>query len=117
MPSAREVLDHSRKVFGVANSSHGAEAWSTRTLGSSEAADTGPRRLPRRWRPLVKPVSSAAVAVTALGLLLAWMGGALRGQVRPGELSPARPSAAGRTVVAVERVRGEETATAVGSVQ
>lgn len=45
------------------------------------------------------------------------MGGALRERVRPGEVPTARPSAAGRTVVPVERVRGEETATAVGSVQ
>src|SRR5262245_60064339 len=72
---------------------------------------------PRRWRQLVQSVASAAVAVSAFGLFLAWMGGALREKVRPGEVTPARPSAAGRTVVPVERARGEETATAVGSVQ
>jgi membrane fusion protein, multidrug efflux system len=72
---------------------------------------------PRRWQQLVKSAASAAVAVSAFGLFLAWMGGALREKVRPGEVPPARPSAAGRTVVLVESVRGEETATAVGSVQ
>src|SRR5262245_62373956 len=72
---------------------------------------------PRRWTQLVKSAASAVIAVSAFGLFLAWMGGALRGKVRPGELPPTRPSAAGRTVVPVERIRGEETATAVGSVR
>jgi multidrug efflux system membrane fusion protein len=60
---------------------------------------------------------SATAAVAALGLFLAWMGGAFRDTVRPGEVPAGRPSAAGRTLATVERVRGEETATAVGSVQ
>src|SRR5947207_2901855 len=45
------------------------------------------------------------------------MGGAFRDQVRPGERPAGRPAAAGRTLATVERVRGEETATAVGSVR
>jgi membrane fusion protein (multidrug efflux system) len=60
---------------------------------------------------------SAAGAVAALGLFLAWMGGAFRDKVRPGEVPVPRPSAAGRSLAPVEKVRGEETATAVGSVQ
>jgi membrane fusion protein, multidrug efflux system len=73
--------------------------------------------LSRPWRQRVKSAASTAVVVSAFGLFLAWMGGALHEKVRPGELPRVRPSAAGRTVVPVERVRGEETATAVGSVQ
>jgi RND family efflux transporter MFP subunit len=60
---------------------------------------------------------SAVAAVAALSLFLAWMGGAFRDKVRPGELPVGRPSAAGRTLVSVEKVRGEDTAAAVGSVQ
>src|SRR5262249_31039101 len=53
----------------------------------------------------------------ALGLLLAWMGGTFRDRIRPGEVPAGRPSAAARTLVTVEQVRGEETATTVGSIQ
>jgi RND family efflux transporter MFP subunit len=60
---------------------------------------------------------SAVAAVAVLSLFLAWMGGAFRDKVRPGELPVGRPSAAGRTLVSVEKVRGEDTAAAVGSVQ
>jgi RND family efflux transporter MFP subunit len=94
MASTREALDHPREFLVM-----------------------GTHRPPHRWRQLVKSAASAAAAVSAFGLFLAWMGGALREKVRPGELPPARPSAAGRTVVPVEQVRGEETATAVGSVR
>jgi RND family efflux transporter MFP subunit len=72
---------------------------------------------PRRWRRLVRSAAFAAAAVAAFGLLLAWTGGALREKVRSGGVPPVRPSAAGRDVVPVERVRGEETASAVGSVR
>lgn len=76
-----------------------------------------PQPQPRRWWRVARSVGSAAVAVAALGLFLAWMGGAFRDKTRPGEVPAARPSAAGRTLVAVEKVRGEDTASAVGSVQ
>jgi membrane fusion protein (multidrug efflux system) len=76
---------------------------------------TAPR--PRRWWRAVRSIVSAIVAVAALGVFLAWMGGAFREKVRPGELTAGRPSAAGRTLVSVEKVRGEDTAAAVGSVQ
>jgi len=62
-------------------------------------------------------VASAAAAISAFGLFLAWMGGAFREKVRAGEVLPVRPSAAGRTIVMVERVRGEEMTLVVGSVQ
>ena len=71
----------------------------------------------RRWPQVIRSIASAVVAASAFGLFLAWMGGALAAKVRPGEVPPTRPPAAGRTVVQVERVRGAETATAVGSVQ
>src|SRR5262245_8700859 len=80
-------------------------------------ANVGTHLPPRPGRQRVKSAASAAVAVSAFGLFLAWMGGEFREKVNPGELPPARPSAAGRTIVLVERVRGVETATAVGSVQ
>jgi RND family efflux transporter MFP subunit len=70
-----------------------------------------------RWWPVVRSVGTATAAVAALGLFLAWMGGAFRHKVPPGEVPVERPSAAGRTLVTVERVQGEETAAAVGSVQ
>lgn len=71
----------------------------------------------RRWWPAVRAAASAVLAVAALALFLAWMGGAFREKLRPGEVSADRPSAAGRKLVAVERVRAEDTAAAVGSVQ
>jgi RND family efflux transporter MFP subunit len=45
------------------------------------------------------------------------MGGAFREKVRPGEVAADRPSAVGRTLEPVEKLRSEDTATAVGSVQ
>jgi membrane fusion protein, multidrug efflux system len=60
---------------------------------------------------------SIAAAVTAIGVTLAWTGGTFRDRVRPGEIPAGRPSAAARTLVTVERVRGEETVTTVGSIQ
>jgi RND family efflux transporter MFP subunit len=76
-----------------------------------------PEPQPHRWWRAVRSVVSAAVAVAALGLFLAWMGGAFQDKVRPGQVGADRPPAAGRTLVTVEKVRGEDTATAVGSVQ
>ncbi|MBA4066508.1 MAG: efflux RND transporter periplasmic adaptor subunit [Isosphaera sp.] len=71
----------------------------------------------RRWWPVVRSAASATLAVAALGVFLAWMGGAFREKVRPGEAVAERPSSVGRTLVAVERVRTDDTAAAVGSVQ
>lgn len=70
----------------------------------------------RAWR-LVRSAKSPAAAVAALGLLLAWMGGNFSGKVCPGEIPAVRPTAVGRTLVTVERLRGAETADAVGSIQ
>ena len=117
MASTREVLEHPREFFDESTSSRGPERWATRTPEPDVSASIGAHPLPRRWRRLVKSAASGAVAVSAFGLFLAWMGGDFRGKVRPGEVPAGRPSAADRTLVTVERVRGEETAAAVGSVQ
>jgi RND family efflux transporter MFP subunit len=66
---------------------------------------------------VVRSVLSAVVAVAVLALFLAWMGGAFREKVHPGELSVERSSAAGRKLVEVERERAEDAAVVVGSVQ
>lgn len=71
----------------------------------------------RRWWPVARSAASATLAVAALGVFLAWMGGAFREKVRPGEAAAERPSADGRTLAAVERVRTDDTVAAVGSVQ
>lgn len=76
-----------------------------------------PQPLPHRWWRAVRSAVSATAAVAALGLFLAWMGGAFREKVRPGEVAADRPSAVGRTLEPVEKLRSEDTATAVGSVQ
>ena len=71
-----------------------------------------PRRSPWLWTAL-----SALGGLAVLALFLAWMGGAFRPKVPPGEVPVERLSAAGRVVVPVERWHGEETVAAVGSVQ
>ena len=72
---------------------------------------------PRRPWALVKTGLTAAAALAALGLFLAWMGGAFHHKVEPGAVPVERPTAAGRTLVPVERVRAEDAVEAVGSVQ
>ncbi|MFO0849592.1 MAG: efflux RND transporter periplasmic adaptor subunit [Gemmataceae bacterium] len=71
----------------------------------------------RRWLAAARSVVTALAAVAGLGLFLAWMGGAFRDKVQPGETPVARPPAAGRTLVAVEAARSRDTVGAVGSVQ
>src|SRR5262245_18271812 len=111
------AIDQPPEFFAECNSSRWAEAWSARARDPEGRTNVStPPPPPLRWRRLVKPAATAVVAVSAFSLVLAWGGGALRKKIRPGELPPARPSATGRTVVPVERVRGEETVTAVGSV-
>jgi len=66
---------------------------------------------------VVKTIVLAAVALGGLGLFLAWMGGAFHEKVPPGTVAVERPTATGRTLVAVEKSVGTETVTAVGSVQ
>jgi RND family efflux transporter MFP subunit len=70
-----------------------------------------------RWWPLVRSVGSAVVALAALVAFLAWMGGAFREKVHPGEGPVPRASAAGRTTAVVEKRRVADTAPVVGSVQ
>lgn len=72
---------------------------------------------PRRWWPVVRSVGSAVVGVAVLGLFLAWMGGAFRAKVPPGEAAAGREPAAGRALVPVEKLRAEDTTAAVGTVQ
>lgn len=76
---------------------------------------TRPPPLPR-WH-FVRSASSVTAAIAALGLLFVWMGGSAREKVRAGEVLPPRSSAHGRTIVAVERIRSQETTSSVGSVQ
>ena len=78
--------------------------------------DPRPRPLARVFG-ILKTLVTAAVALTALGLFLAWMGGAFHEKVQPGVAPVERPSAEGRVVVTSERTVGMETVTAVGSVQ
>ena len=66
---------------------------------------------------VVKTIVLAAVALGGLGLFLAWMGGAFHEKVPPGTVAVERPTATGRTLVAVRKSVGIETVTAVGSVQ
>jgi RND family efflux transporter MFP subunit len=67
--------------------------------------------------PLVRSVASATLATTGLVAFLAWMGGAFREKVHPGEVPVPRESAAGRAAAVVEKRRVEEAATVVGSVR
>lgn len=71
----------------------------------------------RRWWPLARSVASAVVAIAVLAVFLAWMGGAFREKVHPGEVPVERPSAAGRKFVPVEKRPSEDVMAAVGSVQ
>lgn len=72
---------------------------------------------PRRsWR-IVRATVSAIVGIAILSLFLAWMSGSFREKVQPGEIAVPRLSIANRTLVPVEKMRFEDTATAVGSVQ
>lgn len=70
-----------------------------------------------RWWPVVRSIVTATIAVIALVLFLAWMGGAFHEKVPPGEVVAQRPSAAGRTLVTVEKQQSDDTVAAVGSVQ
>jgi RND family efflux transporter MFP subunit len=66
---------------------------------------------------LIKTAASATTALAALALFLAWMGGAFHEKVKPGVVPVERPSAAGRTLVTIERTVETETIAAVGSAQ
>src|SRR5262245_59648096 len=77
------------QVAVLARGAHPPRSQSARTPDPGVSATTGTRPPPRRWRQRVKSAASAAVAVPALGLFLAWMGGALREKVRPGEVPTA----------------------------
>jgi len=72
---------------------------------------------PRRTWRVVRAALSAVLAIAILGLFLAWMGGSFHEKVQPGEIAASKPSIAGRTLILVEKLRSEDTATAVGSVQ
>lgn len=78
--------------------------------------DTHPGPLARA-AGVLRTLVLAAVALGGLGLFLAWMGGAFHEKVPPGTVAVLRPSAAGRTLVAVEASVGTETVSATGSVQ
>src|SRR6476619_3663413 len=71
----------------------------------------------RRWWPIVWSVGSIVIALAALVLFLAWMGGALCDKVQPGLVAVPRESAAGRPTARVEKCRIDDVTTAVGSVQ
>ncbi len=71
----------------------------------------------KRWLQIGRKIGTTALGLAALVLFLAWMGGAFREKVSPGQEPLDRPSAAGRSLVPVELARAEETITAVGSVQ
>jgi RND family efflux transporter MFP subunit len=66
---------------------------------------------------VVRTVLSALLAIIALGVFLAWMGGVFRHKVPPGEVPVSRPTSLGRTLVTVEKVRSYDTVAVVGSVQ
>ncbi len=66
---------------------------------------------------VLKTLVTVTLALAALVLFLAWMGGAFHEKVPPGVAAVERPKAAGRTLVAAERTVGTETVTVVGSVQ
>jgi RND family efflux transporter MFP subunit len=78
--------------------------------------DARPGPIARAFR-VVRTVVTITVALAALVLFLAWMGGAFHEKVPPGSVAVERPSAAGRTLVAAEEAVGPEVVTAVGSVQ
>ncbi|MCI0701678.1 MAG: efflux RND transporter periplasmic adaptor subunit [Planctomycetia bacterium] len=71
----------------------------------------------RRWWPVVRSVGAVGLAVAGLVAFLAWMGGAFREKIRPGEIPVSRHSAAGRATAVVEKRSVADVATVVGSVQ
>lgn len=71
----------------------------------------------RRVWPLIRSIGSIVLALAALVAFLAWMGGAFREKVHPGEVPVPRDSAAGRPTATVEKRRVDDAATVVGSVQ
>jgi RND family efflux transporter MFP subunit len=79
-------------------------------------SESRPGALARVFR-VVKTVVTASVALAALALFLAWMGGAFHAKVPPGSVAVERPSAAGRTLVVAEKTAGPEVISVVGSVQ
>ncbi|HEY1189371.1 MAG TPA: efflux RND transporter periplasmic adaptor subunit [Gemmata sp.] len=72
---------------------------------------------PRGWAAPVRTVGTALLALAALAAFLAWMGGAFRAKVEPGEAPVPHDSAAGRTLATVEKQTVAELAPVVGSVQ
>lgn len=72
---------------------------------------------PRRWLQILGSVASALIAVAALVLFLAWMGGAFRHKVAPGEVPADRARVGDRTLVAVVKEREFEFTPVSGSVQ
>jgi membrane fusion protein (multidrug efflux system) len=78
---------------------------------------TATRPETRRWWPAVRSVVSATLAVAGLVAFLAWMGGAFREKVQPGEVPVPRESAAGRATAVVQKRSVPDAAVVVGSVQ
>lgn len=70
-----------------------------------------------KWLRAIFSLMTTLGALAGLGLFLAWMGGAFREKVPPGQSPASRPSATGRMLVMVESRRTPDTITAVGSVQ
>jgi RND family efflux transporter MFP subunit len=64
-----------------------------------------------------RSVLTTSLAVAALVLFLAWMGGAFREKIHPGDIPTTRDNATGRPTAIVEKRRVIDAATAVGSVQ
>lgn len=70
-----------------------------------------------KWIGVLSKGGSAVAALAGLALFLAWMGGAFHSKVPPGEVALERPSAAGRTLVAVTPEVAVETIDVVATVQ
>lgn len=85
-------------------------------MSTVTAPPSHPTRTRRFW-PAARSVLSVVLAVAALVLFLAWMGGAFREKAHPGAVKVEQPRAAGRTLVAVEKTRDAELTSVVGSVQ
>jgi membrane fusion protein (multidrug efflux system) len=82
------------------------------------AINVAPTANPRGgWLGKAKSIGSAAISLVALGLFLAWMGGAFHRKVEPGSTPLERPHVGERDLAKAERVSGAETLTAVGAVQ
>src|SRR5512141_2513125 len=71
----------------------------------------------RRVWPLIRSIGSIVLALAAMVAFLAWMGGAFREKVHPGEVPVPRDSAVGRATAVVEKIRVDDAAAVVGSVQ